>query len=163
MLLIYIFEMWNFDDRLLKRPKKFKKLINTVSAWTKAHDDCVDAIKSKNDKELEELLSDLNDVNASHHWRDAHYSLLFHASTESNTKAFQLLLDRGADPGWRNQSGYNVLKLLAKRDQVGMAEAAWQKMSAKDKDAQKEFMTKFNPNSGKNEWERIPRIFSFFF
>ena len=56
---------------------------------------------------------------------NAHFSLLFHASYLECDLGFRRLLERGADPTWRNKSGNSVLKLQAKRGQISLAELAF--------------------------------------
>merc|ERR1712027_6058 len=60
--------------------------------------------------------------NAFHFWRDADFSLLFHASLANNKVAVHLLIEAGADPTLSNIKGTNVFMLFAKRGQIEMAE-----------------------------------------
>ena len=50
------------------------------------------------------------------------FSLLFHAVVINNQEAFQMLLEEGADPEWKNRSGNTVLNLIAKRNLTSWAD-----------------------------------------
>ena len=63
-----------------------------------------------------------------HLWREADFTLLFHASIENNPVALQLLLEKGADPRRSNNRGTNVLMLIMKRSQLEMAELCMSKV-----------------------------------
>ena len=63
-----------------------------------------------------------------HLWREADFTLLFHASIENNPVAVQLLLEKGADPRRANNRGTNVLMLMMKRSQIEMAELCMSKV-----------------------------------
>ena len=63
----------------------------------------------------------------------AQFSLLFHASESDNFFGFQLLLEHGADPTWQNNCGTPVLKLLARRNQVAMAEMSFRGLTKEQK------------------------------
>ena len=68
------------------------------------------------------LINAIRWVNAFHFWRDADFSLLFHASLANNRVAVHLLLEAGADPTLANIKGTNVFMLFAKRGQTELAE-----------------------------------------
>ena len=63
----------------------------------------------------------------------AQFSLLFHASEFDNVFGFQLLINHGANPAWRNNCGTPVLKLLARRNQVTMAEISFRGLTKEQK------------------------------
>ena len=71
---------------------------------------------------LQPLIKAVKWVNAFHFWREADFSLLFHASIANNMVALHLLLEAGADPTLANIKGTNVFMLFAKRGQVEMAD-----------------------------------------
>jgi len=61
------------------------------------------------------LINTIKWVNAFHFWRDADFSLLFHASLANNKVAVHLLIEAGADPTLANIKGTNVFMLFAKQ------------------------------------------------
>ena len=61
-------------------------------------------------------------ANAFHFWREADFSLLFHASLANNKVAVHLLLEARADPTLANIRGTDVFMLFAKRGQIELAE-----------------------------------------
>lgn len=90
-------------------------------AWTSDHDEVIKAIETKETSEkFTELVEKIN-PNASHMHRDGDFSPLFHASIANNAEAFEILIQHGANPAWKNKFGTSVLKLIIKRNQVGMA------------------------------------------
>ena len=54
---------------------------------------------------------------------------MFHCVVSNNQRAFKLLLDKGADPEWRNRTGRSVLSLIAKANLVEWAELTVKGMS----------------------------------
>ena len=105
------------------------------NVWGKEEEEFYNMIgKTQDFNVLLKLVQMLKWVNAFHFWRDADFSLLFHASLANNKVAVQLLLEAGADPTISNIRGTNVFMLFAKRGQVEMAEMCLAKVP-KDKRA----------------------------
>merc|ERR1712018_29518 len=77
---------------------------------------------------LSELANNLRAPNAVHLWREADFTLMFHASIENDPVALQLLLDKGADPRKANNRGTNALMLMMKRSQLEMSEMCMSKL-----------------------------------
>ena len=93
------------------------------NVWGKEEEDLSKMIG--NTQDLNVLLPPMQAVkwvNAFHFWREADFSLLFHASLANNRVALHLLLEAGADPTQSNIRGTNVFMLFAKRGQVEMAD-----------------------------------------
>ena len=79
------------------------------------------------------LINAIKWVNAFHFWRNADFSLLFHASLANNKVAVQLLLEAGANPTLANIKGTNVFMLFAKRGQIELAEMCLAKVPKEKK------------------------------
>ena len=93
------------------------------NVWGKEEDEIMKMVGKTED--LNFLLPSIQAVkwvNAFHFWREADFSLLFHASVSNNRVALHLLLEAGADPTLSNNRGTNVFMLFAKRGQVEMAD-----------------------------------------
>ena len=99
--------------------------------WGNDQDEYLQAIK-KCDCVKQRALAEKTgfDPNIAHIHKEAHFSLLFHASIDNDVEGFKILIGAGADPTWRNKFGTNVFKLLLKRNQVKMAEACFASLDA---------------------------------
>ena len=101
-----------------------------MEVWTDNEQKFLEMMKKTRDyNALKELADKLKAPNAVHLWREADFTLLFHASIENNPVALQLLLEKGADPRRANNRGTNVLMLMMKRSQLEMAESCLSKVS----------------------------------
>jgi|GWRWMinimDraft_6_1066014.scaffolds.fasta_scaffold08717_2 hypothetical protein len=78
---------------------------------------------------LKEAIDKVLNINDFRNWREGKFSLLFHASLEVCEEAVDYLLEKGANPALRNESGACVLHLMAKRGQVVMAEKCYSKVT----------------------------------
>ena len=104
-----------------------------MSMWGNQETEFLNAIKKTQDHGvLIPLSQSLKSPNAFHFWKEADFTLLFHASIINNLVAVHLLLKSGADPTLANIRGANVFMLFAKRGQIEMAEACLAKVQ-KDK------------------------------
>ena len=105
------------------------------NVWGKEEEELSKMIgKTQDFNTLLPLVQAVTWVNAFHYWREADFSLLFHAAISNNKVALHLLLEAGADPTLPNIRGTNVFMLFAKRGQVDMAEMCLAKVP-KDKRA----------------------------
>lgn len=94
------------------------------NAWGTPETEFLDAMRKTQDHSvLEPLSRNLGRPNAFQFWKDADFTLLFHASIINNRVAVHLLLEAGANPTLANIRGANVFMLFAKRGQIEMAEA----------------------------------------
>lgn len=96
------------------------------NGWNPNCDLFLDAMRAGEHSEMNRLVKEIN-PSAVHHWgpldfKPSKFSLLFHASMCGSVHGFKLLMESGADPLWLNEHGTPVINLLAKRDQVNMAE-----------------------------------------
>ena len=95
------------------------------NVWGTQETEFLNAIKKTQDHSvLIPLSQNLKSPNAFHFWKEADFTLLFHASIINNLVAVHLLLKSGADPTLANIRGTNVFMLFAKRGQVQMAEVS---------------------------------------
>ena len=99
------------------------------NVWGKEEEELSNKIQMTQDLNiLLPLIQAVKWVNAFHYWREADFSLLFHASIANNIVALHHLLEAGADPTLSNIKGTNVFMLLVKRGQVEMAEMCLSKV-----------------------------------
>jgi hypothetical protein len=73
----------------------------SANQWGPAEDEVLKIMRDKPGdlkKRLKDAISRVQDVNLFHDWRDADFSLLFHASLEDCQEAVKYLLEKGADP-----------------------------------------------------------------
>jgi len=104
-----------------------------MEVWTDNEQKFLEMMKKTRDyNALKELADKLKAPNAVHLWREADFTLLFHASIENNPVALQLLLEKGADPRRANNRGTNVLMLMMKRSQLEMADLCLSKISSEN-------------------------------
>merc|ERR1712018_747496 len=104
-------------------------LLFTMEIWTENEQKFLEMMKKTRDyNALKELADKLKAPNAIHLWREADFTLLFHASIENNPVALQLLLEKGADPRKSNNRGTNVLMLMMKRSQLEMSDMCLAKL-----------------------------------
>ena len=101
-------------------------------AWTAQHDELVDSIRLSQRERVEHLAQTI-DLNVPHHYRDGHYSLLFHASINGSSDIFEILLNNGADPSWGNDSRNSVIRLIIKRNQMDMLEMCLKHLDGENK------------------------------
>lgn len=77
-------------------------------------------VKTQDLNVLNPLFANLKEPNSFHLWKDADFSLLFHASVGNNKVAVEKLLEAGADPSLQNLNGTTVFVLFVKRSQIEM-------------------------------------------
>ena len=100
-----------------------------MEIWTENEQKFLEMMKKTRDyNALSELANNLKAPNAVHLWREADFTLMFHASIENNPVALQLLLDKGADPRKANNRGTNALMLMMKRSQLEMSDMCMAKL-----------------------------------
>jgi hypothetical protein len=80
------------------------------------------------EQRFKEAITKIADINTFQDWRDAEFTLLFHASVENCPEAVDWLLEAGADPTVTNYRGTCVLHLMAKRGQLTCAENCFAKV-----------------------------------
>ena len=119
-----------------------------LGEWGRHHEEVLRCIRQKvPQKILVVAINKLQHPNAFQEYSNGTFSLLFHAVMNYNKEAFELLLDRGADPTVANNKGTTVLDLLMKRNLVDWADICVKNMTAEQK-------AKFvnNSKNGKNGW-----------
>lgn len=104
----------------------------TESNWGRNENAVLMAMRRGEDEKVPELVQKLEDPNISHTWRDAEFTILFHASLENSLVGFKALVKKGADPKKANKYGTTVLSLMVKRGQMDMMEFAVKGMSQED-------------------------------
>ena len=98
--------------------------MSAENVWGTPETEFLDAIKKTQDLSvLVPISQNIRWPNAFQFWKDADFTLLFHASIINNKAAVRLLLEAGADPTLANIRGTNVFMLFAKRGQIEMADA----------------------------------------
>ena len=97
--------------------------MSAENVWGTPETEFLDAIKKTQDLSvLVPISRNIRWPNAFQFWKDADFTLLFHASIINNTVAVHLLLEAGADPTLANIRGTDVFMLFAKRGQIELAE-----------------------------------------
>ena len=66
--------------------------------------------------------------------------MLMYAVHSNNEVAFDILLKLNADLKWRNNTGANILQILAKKGLMGMAEKCWRILENKSAEERDKFI-----------------------
>ena len=112
---------YNLKRKVTRTQKSNCKMENV---WGAPETELLDAMRRTQDLSVLGPLSlKIKWPNAFQFWKNADFTLLFHASIINNSAAVQLLLKAGADPTLTNIKGTNAFMLFAKRGQIQMAEA----------------------------------------